>query len=636
MNKKIVKVGLGLAALTASVSLVACGGDSSSSAPTNTKPSSSASEVPSEEDENTVESYDDLPDCTKKHVDDIFTVSEEETDYICSAEQKDWVEVVSSVKALPDCGKKTDGDVFYVSKTEEYVVCEDGEWISTEDEEESSSSDAVSSSSEEEKIESSSSVEEKDESSSSVKEEEKGDESSSSAKDEDVKTETVVKIDTIAGTVIKTDTLVLHQTIVIKDTAYVTIEVPKKDEDGNDVVVKELVATAPVKPLVGEPACTNAMFCGKRGDIQVETTVGKDNYGWWYTYTDDADGGTTKITWPHGFDEYDSFVWPSVYATAGLKAKVSFGKGTKYPYAGLGFDLVDAKDTPADISSWGGMCVIYNTAQPLYLQVKPTNEAATTGYNNPMAVLPSTNSKNSIIDIDWSFFQQEEGWGEEVSTASVLKKASKITFKLAGNAGTDNTFIIYAIGKKGTCEGGSAVVEPVVEAVDVFAGKGDFWNGTGKFSYFDTYFENYDEESDYGAIEVKKNDDGFEVLQFYTNYGVASDDDKYFVQLSKDFTLEKGYSYQIEVSGYDWYNDATDPEAYEILHIGIQNPSTYANYIDNDGSVWTTDHNDWVSGTYKHCKANATAKFYINGASDKDKTGLHIQSIKLLKTPASC
>ncbi len=646
MNKKMIKLGLGATALAASMALVACGDDSSSGS--SSKPS---------EKEGSYETFDDLPTCNNKHADEQAFVEEDNINVICNADEGDWATVVASKKKMGDCSRKTQDELVYVDASEEYYKCQDSEWklLGEEDDDEDFKS---SESKDDEKSSSSKTDDEGDDDSSSSKADDEGDDDSSSSKaddegndddkssdskvEEEVKKEVVVKIDTIAGTVIKTDTLVQHQTIIIQDTAYVTIEVPKKDEngdvvkdeEGNTVVEMELIPTAPTKPLVGEPACKNAMFCGKEGDIQVETTVGKSNYGWWYTYTDDGDGGTTKITWPFGFDENDSFVWPSVLETAGLKAKVTFGKGYEYPYAGLGFDLVDAKDSYADITDWDGMCVIYNTAQPLYLQVKPTAEKATTGYNNPMAVLPSTDSKNAIIDIDWSLFQQEPGWGKEVTTASVLKKASKITFKLSGEAGTSNTFIIYAIGKKGSCEGGSVVPTTPVEEdpVDVFGGKGDFWEGTGDISYFKTFTENHDTEKDYGAIEVTESDAGNEVLQFYTNYGVE-DDYKYYVQLTKEFTLEKGYSYQVQVSGYDWTDDEDD---YEILHIGIQNPSTYDNYIDNDGSVWTTNHNFWESGVYNHCSTNKTAKFYINGASDKDDTGIHIQSIKLIKTPISC
>lgn len=670
MNKKLFKLGLGVSALAASIFIAGCGDDSNSASDNGGKKA---------DDEVSYETFDDLPKCNKKHDEETAYVEEDDVDVICNADEGEWATVYATKKKMDDCTKKLQDELAYVEKTEEYYLCDDGEWTlleNEEDEAKSSSSKAKSDSNDsddsddgdEKSSSSKKTVFDDDEEESGSSKEDKNDSDDKGGKTEtEVKQEVIVRVDTIAGTVIKTDTLVQHQTIVIEDTTYVTVEVTKKDEngevvkdeEGNTVVEMELVATAPTKTLSDELNCSNAMFCGKDGDGRVETTVGDKDlnmYGYWYTYTDEKDAGTTAFSWPYDFDENGSFVGNSVSKVAGIKGKVTFGKTIDYPYAALAFNLVDDEDNSADISKWGGLCAIYNSSQPIYLQVKPSDEKATTGFNDPMAILPSTNGKNVIIDISWDLFQQETGWGTEVSTAAVLKKASKIAFKFSGKPGSSNSFIIYAIGKKGTCEGsssgsnsgstsggtsggnsgsGSSTIDSD-EAIDVFGGKGDFWNGTGSLSYFDTYVGNYDIETKYGSITVKTNDDDNKVLQFYTNYGVDDDDFKYYVQLTKEFSLQKGYAYYIEISGYDWYDDDEDPESYEVLHVGLQDPETYNNYLDDDGSVWTTDHNDWTSGVYSHCDANTTGRFYINGASNNDATGIHIQSIKLMKTPVSC
>jgi len=629
MNKKMIKLGLGATALVASMSLVACGDDSSSGS------SSKASDKESSESYKTL---DDAPECGKKHKDEIITVEEEDADFICNADEGEWATVVASKKKLGDCTKSMADKLAYTEDDEEYYVCKDKEWKLLGDDEED---DEKSSESKDEDKSSSSKAEDGDDedASSSSKAEDGDDEdaSSSSKTEQEVKKEVVVKIDTIAGTVIKTDTLVQHQTIIIQDTAYVTVEVTKKDEngevvkdeEGNTVVEMELVPTAPTKALTGELACKNAMFCGKEGDTRVETTVGDENYGWWYTYTDKGDGGNTKITWPNGYDDDDSFVWPSVLATAGLKAKVTFGTAIDYPYAGLGFDLVDADDSYADITDWDGLCVIYNTAQPLYLQVKPTAEKATTGYNNPRAVLPSTDSKNKIIDIDWSFFTQENGWGKEVTTASVLKKASKITFKLSGEAGSSNTFIIYAIGKKGTCDANAVAETPDSdEPIDILNGAGEFYKSSANLKAFTTYVHEYELTGGYaGHIKYATNDEEEQVLEFYNG---EDNDEAWYLQLKKLVSLKKGYSYQIFITGYDY--DGDDDEFLNV-NVGLQDPDTYDNLIDNDGSNWSTNHYEWESGILNNCE-NRTAQFYVNGGMNEDD-GFAIKSLKIIQTPIS-
>lgn len=202
------------------------------------------------------------------------------------------------------------------------------------------------------------------------------------------------------------------------------------------------------RPLVNDLTSFHAMFCGKRGDTRVETGLGGTSYGWWYTYADEE--GST-IDRPFGLDEDGSFVWPSVLPTAGIKGKAIF-KGSN-PYAALSFDLVDGDDTPANINSWGGVCVVYNSNGPIKFAIKPSNEVAVTGYNNPAIILPSSNSKNVILDASWSDFKQDEGWGiEGVATSTVMANASKAGFTFTGTAGGSTSFIIYAFGKKGTCE----------------------------------------------------------------------------------------------------------------------------------------------------------------------------------------
>ena len=119
--------------------LTACGSDSSptgeeSGEKDGTVSSSSPAEEGSEEEEGVVETAKDLPSCKTKHIGDVYTVEDEETDYICS-EDEEWVEVVAKVG---DSCKKN-GKTVYSKKDKEYFVCKDGEFEPVSDKKPSSS-----------------------------------------------------------------------------------------------------------------------------------------------------------------------------------------------------------------------------------------------------------------------------------------------------------------------------------------------------------------------------------------------------------------------------------------------------------------------------------------------------------------
>ena len=645
MNLK--RCSLSLAGLTASFALVACGGSDSTGAKTSEDNT----------DKGAIATFDDLPGCGKKSADEVYTVKEDGASYICNAEEKDWIEIVASAKKLPACNAKKEGLIYYVDADEEYVVCnESGEWGSLGESDVSgkTNEEVSSSSKKDDAVEgSSSSVNNEDVvvSSSSAAEDNNGSEvvetqsSSSVATGNDepeVIQKYVVRYDTIAGTVVKTDTLKLHQTVVVMDTTYVTVTVTKKDETtGKEVVEQQLMPSVNAQKFTGEPDCGNAMFCGKQGDERVETGLAtNDYYGWWYAYTDSGEDGDSKITWPHGLDANGYFVPPSVLATAGIKGKVNFGSAYDYPYVGVGFNLVDDQGTGGNISSWDGLCVIYYALNPMYLEIQPENDKNVTAYNNPKAILPaSVNGENMIADVDWGYFVQEDGWGKEVSTATVLKKARAIAFKLMGEPGSSNTFIIYAIGKKGTCSTKTVVDPPVVKAVDVLGGMGDFIGGTGKvqgelssgnaliaYSYawaVDAYEEIWDSA---GTVKIITNETKNKVLEFYP-FAHATCDESWHLQLKKNITLEKGYSYQIILNGYDYGTHLDVP-------VGLQDADEYTMITDAPNS-WNTKDGAWESTPYKHCSANQTARLYVNGCIEPD-AGFAIESIKVMKTPASC
>jgi len=118
--------------------VVACGDDSGNNSKTDEK---------SEKDKITaipqVESFDDLPNCSKNREDSIMVALDENIAYICS--DKHWEtlgELHETEDALPNCSGKRDGIVAYILETKEKVICSEGSWdeLSPDDTVKSSSS----------------------------------------------------------------------------------------------------------------------------------------------------------------------------------------------------------------------------------------------------------------------------------------------------------------------------------------------------------------------------------------------------------------------------------------------------------------------------------------------------------------
>ena len=151
--------------------VVACGDDSGNNSKTDEKTDKDKiTAIPQ------VESFDDLPNCSKNREDSIMVALDENIAYICSDKHWDALgELHETEDALPNCSGKRDGIVAYILETKEKVICSDGSW------DELSSDDSVKSSSSKKESDSKKSSDSKGNEISSSKE---GD-SSSSSKDAD-------------------------------------------------------------------------------------------------------------------------------------------------------------------------------------------------------------------------------------------------------------------------------------------------------------------------------------------------------------------------------------------------------------------------------------------------------------------
>lgn len=228
---------------------------------------------------------------------------------------------------------------------------------------------------------------------------------------------------------------------------------------------KILIASAFLAAATMVSALTT--WSGPNGDYRVETGMddGNDQSGYWYSYADDADGGTSTITWPvETGNEYDaSALDPIIDHCGGLCGNVSLGAGNQYPFAGVGFNLTGPDQIGGDVSGWGGLCVTYTSTIPFKVELGPEDEKNYTEYNN-YVVEQKVSATKKTVNLAWSDFKQDASWGKQVPQGEYLGKVAAIKFKFGTQkAGQTGDFNIMEVGENGQCSGSGpdAISAPV-------------------------------------------------------------------------------------------------------------------------------------------------------------------------------
>ena len=179
----------------------------------------------------------------------------------------------------------------------------------------------------------------------------------------------------------------------------------------------------------------------------------------------------------------------------------------------------------------------------------------------------------------------------------------------------------------------------IANAVDALGGDGMFYSN---FDVPSSWSLNVKGGAATGAIEGEYDGDLNYVLKFWSN-GVAYYD--YYIQALHTVPVQKGYSYQIEATGYYFYNDETGETNYGAS-IGLQSKDGTIQYL-SDYLKFDYETATYTSKVYKHCDANdATANIYINagqtvgdftdGLTYFDGAGFSIMSVKVNKTAITC
>ncbi len=249
--------------------------------------------------------------------------------------------------------------------------------------------------------------------------------------------------------------------ILVRKRPFLGCHINKREKNMN----KKILVASAVLAAVGMSFGMDT-WIGANSEYRVETGFddGSDTYGYWYDYNDNKetadDGpGTSTITWP--VDKGNAYsieaMDPIIDACGGVCGSVTLGGPYKYPFVGVGFNLSGGDQGGNDISSWGGICISYkSTGIAPALEIAPESESTVTGYNNYKASLKIMASE-TVVDLPWSSFKQEAGWGTKVDQSVVLASAAAIKFKIAGTAGKTTEFNIAQIGELGKCSGSTAI-----------------------------------------------------------------------------------------------------------------------------------------------------------------------------------
>lgn len=240
---------------------------------------------------------------------------------------------------------------------------------------------------------------------------------------------------------------------------------------------KKMIALSAIAVLASASFGIETWY-GNAGEYKVTTGFGdggeSDESGYWYDYADDADGGASKVTWPtaKGNEYSDDALDPIIDMCGGVCGTFTLSKGTLTykPFVGIGFNLVDGNQTPADASSWGGICMTYtvDAAATVEMGLGDSGDQAI-GYDNPFVSMPKA-STATTVNKAWSDFKQA-GWGSgKVSGAEAAAKLAAIKFKIQAADGTTGNFNIMSFGAyNGGCSGSSSAIAPAAAVSSVKA-----------------------------------------------------------------------------------------------------------------------------------------------------------------------
>ena len=192
------------------------------------------------------------------------------------------------------------------------------------------------------------------------------------------------------------------------------------------------------------PECGD-LWCGVAKDYFVNTGIADNSgsYGYWADFAWSESGTKLDSVVRYPKEKDDSSVQdalkPIIDTCGGICGEMVFDSNSTY--AGVYFTLTEDGETPKDISSWEGLCIIYQSVRNAVFQIEWFDDKNTIHVSE--ASLPASTDKK-IVDFVWSNFRSS---GEKAAS-----RAAYIDFMIYGNGKVTVPFAIYSIGRHGTCQ----------------------------------------------------------------------------------------------------------------------------------------------------------------------------------------
>ena len=177
--------------------------------------------------------------------------------------------------------------------------------------------------------------------------------------------------------------------------------------------------------------------------------------GYWFDADDRRDGGESQVSWPveKGNDYDANALDPIIDECGGIcgTAILASGRLTYDPYVMVGFNVAGENGEIADVSAWGGLCVVYSSDVAMELVLGQTDAGnSRLVESSPAVTLPK--GVDVVKAFSWSDFKMPT-WSEiHLSGEDAAKSLVSILFRIQQPSGSQYHFNIKAVGRgEGTC-----------------------------------------------------------------------------------------------------------------------------------------------------------------------------------------
>lgn len=340
-----------------------------------------------------------------------------------------------------------------------------------------------------------------------------------------------------------------------------------------------------------------------------QVSTGNDDSGYWFSFSDDADGNNSNITWPvEKGNEYDGDAGfdPVIDKCGGLCGTVTLNGSDGDVYAGVAFNVgtigEDGEAAIADISSWNGLCVTYKSDFVINVKIGLDDELERSlAYDVPFVTFPKTAVAETHC-AQWSKFMQA-GYGlTKITGEEAAQKAKEIRLVFVGSSGTTGEFNIKGISTYNAAYEG--VVVPSESS-----------SSTQSSSSFQIIQLSSSSGNDLPSVSSSSEGDEFQNLCQFSEIGDLWIGDNLY-------RVETGLDNELELSGY-WY------PLEEANNVSVVFPAGTGNeYEDENALDSIIDFCSGICGTAQFQNdAYAGVGFNVSGPTSENADTLDLADV---------